>query len=400
MLLLLGVLISPVWHLATRSWDALDRGRGQADARDPLRDASVPSENPAVPIVAATVERRDVAEYLLGIGTVEALKTVTVGSRVDGQLLTLQFKEGQPVHAGDIVAQLDPRPFQATVHQMEANIRRDQARLRGAEAELGRLSSLAVRDFASRSSIDNQKAQVAEFVAAIEADTAQLDRAKIELDYATIRSPIDGRAGLKLIDEGNLIHAGDRAGIVVVTQIQPITVVFALPEDDLPRVNQRLASGATAAVTAFGRDGHTVLAEGTLATIDNVIDRKTGTFKLKARFANEKSTLWPGQFVNVRVHIATRHEGVVMPEAALQRGPEGAYVYVIEPNNTVSMRAVKTAPSQNGTVLVDAGLGTGERVVVEGQFRLQPGSAIIEVAPGGVVRPRRSATNDNEPHKS
>ncbi len=304
------------------------------------------------------------------------------------------------MHAGDVVAQLDPRPFQATVRQMEANIRRDEAQLRGAEAELGRLSSLGARDFASRSSIDNQKAQVAEFEAAIEAGAAQLDRAKIELDYATIRSPIDGRAGLKLVDEGNLIHAGDRAGIVVVTQIQPITVVFALPENDLPRVNQRLASGGAAAVTAFGRDGHTVLAEGTLATIDNVIDRKSGTFRLKARFANDKTTLWPGQFVNVRVHIATRHEGVVVPEAALQRGPQGPYVYVIEPNSTVSMRAVKTAPSQNGTVLVDAGLGAGERVVVDGQFRLQPGSAIVEVAPGEVSRPGRSATNNNDPSKS
>ncbi len=400
LLLLLGVLISPIWHLTTRAWDALDGGRGQADARGPRPDASAPSENSAVPIVAATVERRDVAEYLSGIGTVEAFKTVTVRSRVDGQLLTLQFKEGQPVRAGDVVAQLDPRPFQATVHQMEANIRRDQAHLRGAEAELGRLSSLGARDFASRSSIDNQKAQVAQLAAAIDADAAQLDRAKIELDFATIRSPIDGRAGLKLVDEGNLIHAGDRAGIVVVTQIQPITVVFALPENDLPRVNQRLASGGAAAVTAFGRDGHTVLAEGTLATIDNVIDRKSGTFRLKARFANDKTTLWPGQFVNVRVHIATRHEGVVVPEAALQRGPQGPYVYVIEPNSTVSMRAVKTAPSQNGTVLVDAGLGAGERVVVDGQFRLQPGSAIVEVAPGEVSRPGRSATNNNDPSKS
>ncbi len=319
LLLLLGVLISPIWQLATRSWDALDRGRGQADARDPRSDASVPSENPAVPIVAATVERRDVAEYLSGIGTVEAVKTGTVGSRVDGQLLTLQFKEGQPVHAGDVAAQLDPRPFQATVRQMEANIRRDEAQLRGAEAELGRLSSLGARDFASRSSIDNQKAQVAQFAAAIDADAAQLDRAKIELDFATIRSPIDGRAGLKLVDEGNLIHAGDRAGIVVVTQIQPITVVFALPENDLPRVNQRLASGAAPAVTAFGRDGHTVLAEGTLATIDNVIDRKSGTFRLKARFANDKTTLWPGQFVNVRVHVATRHEGATSAEATAPR---------------------------------------------------------------------------------
>ncbi len=330
----------------------------------------------------------------------QAFKTVTVSARVDGQLLSLQFKEGQQVRAGDVLAQLDPRSFQASLRQMEANIRRDEAQLQGAEAELGRLSSLAVREFASRSSIDNQRAQVGQFKAAIEADTAQLDRAKIELDYATIRSPIDGRTGLRLVDEGNLIRAGDRVPIVVVNQVQPIAVIFALPEDELPKVNWRLANGTAPGVTAFGRDGQTVLADGTLSTIDNVIDRRSGTFKVKASFANEKNALWPGQFVNLRLHIGTRHEGIVVPEAALQHGPDGAYVYVLEPNSTVSMRAIKTAAAQNGAVLIDTGLRAGERVVVEGQFRLQPGSAITEIRSEKASQPGRAAANGLDPTKS
>jgi len=403
--LLLAVPSGPAWHLATRSWDALDSKQSQTDekaasARLPVDQESAPFGNAAVPIVAAMVERRDVPEYLFGVGTVQAFKTVTVSSRVDGQLLSLQFKEGQQVRAGDVLAQLDPRPFQAAVHQMEANIRRGEAQLQGAEAELGRLSSLGAREFASRSSIDNQRAQVAQFKATIEADTAQLERAKIELDYATIRSPIDGRAGLRFVDEGNLIRAGGLAPIVVVTQIQPITVISALPEDELPKVNQRLVNGAAPEVIVFGRDGQTVLAEGALSTIDNVIDRKSGTFKLKASFANEKNTLWPGQFVNVRLHVGTRHDGIVVPEAALQRGPDGAYVYVVEANYTVSMRAVRTAPAQDGAVLINSGLRAGERVVVDGQFRLQPGSAVIEVVPADALQPGRPAANGLDSTKS
>jgi multidrug efflux system membrane fusion protein len=401
LLLLLTVPISSVEHFSIGSSGMRETGRSQTDASvPPATEASAASEHPAVPIVAATVEQRDVPEYLYGVGAVQAFKTVAVSSRVDGQLMNLQFKEGQQVRAGDVLAQLDPRPFQATLRQMEANIRRDEAQLQGAEAELGRLSSLAAREFASRSSIDNQRAQVGQFKAAIEADTAQLDRAKIELDYATIRSPIDGRAGLRLVDEGNLIRAGDRAPIVVVNQIQPIAVIFAVPEDELPKVNWRLANGTAPAVTAFGRDGQTVLADGTLSTIDNVIDRRSGTFKLKASFANEKNTLWPGQFVNLRLHIGTRHEGIVVPEAALQHGPDGAYVYVVELNSTVSMRAIKTAAAQNGAVLIDTGLRAGERVVVDGQFRLQPGSAITEIRSEEVSRPGRPASNGLDPTRS
>jgi multidrug efflux system membrane fusion protein len=228
---------------------------------------------------------------------------------------------------------------------------------------------------------------------------AQLDSAKIQLQYATIRSPFTGRAGLRLIDEGNLIRTGDPAGIVVVTQIQPISVLFTLPEDELPTVNRRLASGTAPEVTAFGRDGQKVLAEGTLSSIDNLIERKSGTFKLKARFENEKNTLWPGQFVNVRLQIGTRHEGIVVPEASLQRGPDGTYVYIVEANDTVTMRTVKFGAAQNGMMLVDSGLRAGERVVIDGQFRLKPGSMVTEVTPESPSQPGRPPTNVREQTK-
>jgi len=397
LLALLAVLTSPVLYLVGGSQNPLPQADANAaKIRERPQPPSLRSAVAAVPIVAATVERRDVPEYLFGIGTVQAFKTVTVRSRVDGQLLSLNFNEGQQVRAGDVIAQLDPQPFQANVHQMEANVRRDQAQLQGVEAQLARLSSLAVRDFASRSSIDNQRAQVAQSRAAIEADMAQLDAARIQLEYVTIRSPLTGRAGLRLVDEGNLIRAGDPAGIFVVTQVQPISVVFTLPEDELPAVNRKLASGTPPEVTAFGRDGQKVLAEGTLSSIDNLIDRKSGTFKLKARFENEKNTLWPGQFVNVRLQIGTRHEGIVVPEASLQRGPDGTYVYIVEANDTVTMRTVKFGGAQNGMMLVDSGLRAGERVVIDGQFRLKPGSVVTEVTLESPSQPGRPPTNVRE----
>src|SRR5262249_39393402 len=317
------------------------------------------SDNPSIPIVATTAELQDVPIYLFALGTVQSLNTVTVRSRVDGQLQSLRFREGEEVHAGDILAVIDSRPLQAALRQMEANLRRDQAQLRSAEAELDRTRKLATRDWASRQSLDIQIAQVQQLEAAIDADQAQIDNAKIQLEYTVIRSPIDGRAGLRLVDEGNTIRASDSEGIVVVRQLQPAAVICALPEEDLPKVNNALTGRRTIAVTAFGRDSQTVLAEGTLTTVDNVVDRKTGTFKLKAWFANEKRTLWPGQFVNVRLHLATRPRSIVVPEAAIQHGPDGTYVFVIAPDSTVAMRGIRVAQLQDGMVVIDHGLGPG-----------------------------------------
>ena len=383
-----------------------------------VTDGAATSTAP-VPIVAAVVEEQDVPIYLFGLGTVEAFNTVKVNSRVDGQLQKLLFREGQDVRAGDVLAHVDPRPFQAALREVQANLRRDQAQLYSAKTELQRLVNMEASRVASRQSVDQQRALVAQLEATIEADQAQIDNAKIQLEYTLISSPIDGRTGLRLVDQGNMIHASDPMGIVVVMQLQPIAVIFALPEEELPKVNERLAAGAPVNVTALGRDGQTVLAEGLLATIDNTIDRRTGTFKLKAQFANEGHMLWPGQFVNVRLHLATRQRGILVPEAAVQRGPHGNYVFVIKPGNThvseaeaprepqgnsavvitagntVVMKAIKVAQTRDGAALIDEGLSPGERVVVEGQSRLEPGSSVIE------VRPERPPTSAGaEPAKS
>jgi membrane fusion protein, multidrug efflux system len=361
--------------------------------RDVATEASgmAAADPPATPIVAATVERQDVPIHLFGLGTVQAFRTVRVASRVDGQLQKLFFQEGQDIRAGDIIALIDPSPFQATLRQAQANLRRDQAQLGAAKSELGRLLNLAVRDFASRQNVDNQRALVAQVEASIEADQAQIDSAKIQLEYTVIRSPIDGRAGLRVVDEGNMIRASDAAGIVAVMQLQPIAVIFALPEEDLPKVSTRLAAAPAAAVAIFGRDGRTKLAEGTLSTIDNAIDRKTGTFRLKARFDNQARTLWPGQFVNARLDLATRRGASVISEAAVQQGPEGTYVFLIRADETVFVRPVRVTPARNGLVIIEDGLSPGDRVVVDGHHRLRPGSRVIEVEADEVPARDRTA---------
>ncbi len=374
-----------VWELSNAS---------PSDAvRDPHQAEQAMIDDPAIPIVAATAEPQDVPIYLFALGTVQAVNTVTVRSRVDGQLQSLRFREGQDVRAGDVLAILDPRPLQATLRQMEANLRRDQAQLRSAEADLDRTRKLAMRNLASRQSLDVGVAQVQQLEAAIDADQAQIDNAKIQLEYSVIHSPIDGRAGLRLVDEGNMIHASDTEGIVVVRQLQPAAAIFALPEEDLPKINSRLAAHSSPTVTAFGRDGRTVLAEGTLTTVDSVIDRNTGTFKLKALFGNEKRTLWPGQFVNVRLHLATRLGSIVVSEATVQHGPDGTYVFVISSDNTVAMRAIRVAQMQNGIAVIEAGLSPGDRVVLEGQHRLQSGSRVFEVKPNESPSSNRPITD-------
>src|SRR5499427_5690756 len=373
-------LIAAASLLSSLSW-RLTANPSSSPPADPHRFDQVAVRSPAIPVVAATVERQDVPIYLSGLGTVQAFNTVRVTSRVDGQLRRLSFQEGQDVRAGDILAEIDPLTFQAALRQVEANLRRDQAQLRSAKADLDRTLALATHDFASRQNVDMRRSSVEQLEAAIEADQAQIDNAKIQLQYTVIRSPMDGRAGLRLIDEGNTIRASDPTGIVVLMQLQPIEVIFALSEEDLPKINNRLSADGPPAVAAFGRDGQTVLAEGVLATVDNVIDRKTGTFKLKAHFRNDRKSLWPGQFVNARIHLATRQGGVVVSEAAVQRGPEGPYVFVIDPDNTVAMKPIKVAQTDAGTALIDEGLNPGERVVIDGQYRLQQGSRVVEVKP-------------------
>jgi membrane fusion protein, multidrug efflux system len=352
------------WHNADRWWPAPTPPPGRGN-----------QVNAIIPIVAGEVAQRDVPIYLSGLGSVVAFNTATVKPQIDGKLIKVNFQEGQDVKAGDVLALIDPRPFEATLRQMEANQKRDQAQLVNARADLQRYFDLAKRDFASRQSVDTQQAQVGQLEASVAADQAQIDNARVNLDYTTIRAPFDGRTGIRIVDAGNVVHAADTTGLVIVTQLQPISVVFTLPADNLPAVARAAAAGALP-VLAFSRDNQTRLGEGALAVIDNMIDATTGTVKLKATFVNADRALWPGQFVNARLLVATRRNGIAVPAAVVQRGPQGTYAFVIKPDQTVEMRPIAVDQVQDGVALIAEGLKPGEHVVVDGQYRLQPGSKV------------------------
>ena len=329
-----------------------------------------------VPVVEGVVTMRKVPIYLDGLGTVQAFNTVTVRARVDGQLLKVAFTEGQDIKAGDVLAQLDPAPYQATLDQALAKKAQDEAQLGNARVDLSRYADLLKTDSITQQIYDTQKALLSQLEAAVKADQAAIESARVNLDYTTIRSPIDGRAGIRQVDAGNILHATDGNGIVVLTQLRPISVLFTLPEQSLPKLQAFENPEKPFIVLAVSRDDSNVLAEGTLAVIDNQIDTTTGTIKLKATFANENLRLWPGQFVNTRLLLTTRDDAPVVPASVVQRGPEGAFAFVIEPDQTVTMRSVKVAQIESGFALIDAGLKPGERVVVDGQYKLQPGSHV------------------------
>jgi multidrug efflux system membrane fusion protein len=341
-------------------------GSNSASYRDLNPDAPVP-------VVSGTVERKDVPILRSGIGTVAAYNTVQVKSRVDGQLTELRFTEGQEVKAGDVLAIIDQRPYVAALKQAQAALARDQAQLSNARLDLVRAEGL--KEYASRQSVDTQKALVAQYEATLASDQAQIDSARTNLDYTTITSPIDGRTGIRNIDIGNIVHAADTSPIVVVTQLQPIAVIFTLPADDLPAVERGAAKGRLK-VSAFAKDNQTPLAEGTLELVDNQIDVTTATVRLKSVFPNADRALWPGQFVNARLLVDTERGGLVIPATAVQRGPDGTYTWVIGPDSKVAMRAITVLQSQDGQALIGQGLKAGEQVVVDGQYKLQSGSKV------------------------
>jgi multidrug efflux system membrane fusion protein len=343
--------------------------------RDPRAAAATTASDPAVPVVAGDVLSLDVPIYLTGIGTVQAFNTVTIRTRIDGQLDKVAFTEGQDVKAGDLLAQIDPRPLQAQLEQAAAQKASHEAQLADAKLDLERFSNLEKRGAATGQSVDTQRALVAQLEANIQADQAAIDNAKVQLGYTTITAPISGRTGMRLVDQGNIVHATDQTGLVVLTQIEPISLVFTLPEDALSDVTRAMAK-STLKVLAFSRDNKTELGDGTLALIDNQIDQTTGTIRLKATFPNKDHALWPGQFVNARLYLTVRHDGITVPAAVVQRGPQGTFAYVIKPDSTVELRPIAVAQLRDGVALIDTGLSAGERVVVDGQYKLRPGARV------------------------
>jgi multidrug efflux system membrane fusion protein len=343
------------------------RSDGQASAAAP--------EGRVVPVSAATVALSNVPIYLDGLGNVAAFKTVTVKTQVDGRLDRVLFREGQSVKAGEVLAQVDPRPFGIQLHQAEGALARDQAQLHDNQTNLGRYEQLAGQKLIAQQQVDDQRASVGQYEGAVRVDHAQIESAKLNLAWARIISPIDGVTGVRLVDPGNIVHASDANGIVVVTQLEPIAVLFTLPQDDLPRVRQALDQGPVV-VEAWSRDGAQKLDQGTVALIDNQIVQTTATMRLKAIFPNPGRLLWPNQFVKTRLLLKWRTGAVTVPATTVQRGPQGSFAYVIGSDGTVTPRPVEVETIAGDLALIAKGLNVGEQVVTDGQNQLRPGAKV------------------------
>src|SRR5579862_315452 len=353
--------------------------------------AAVQEIPPAITVDTAVATPADVPIYLQGLGTVQAFYTVTVTARVDGELQKVAFTEGQTVHKGDLLAQIDPRPNQAALEQALATKVKDEAQLANANRDLQRYTLLQPQDLASKQTVDTAHATVDQLTAQLGVDQAQIDNARTQLDYTRIVSPINGRTGIRLVDPGNIVHAADTTGIVVVTQIQPISVIFTLPEEEFGAVGAALAAG-TVQVTTLARDGGQVLDQGTLSLIDNQIDQATGTVKLKATFDNAHNTLWPGQYVDARVQVRTDRGALTIPDSAVQLGPNGPFTYVVKADSTVEVRPLHIVEGSGGATIVTSGLRAGERVVTSNQYRLQAGVRVRGADPAASAA--RSSSRD------
>lgn len=340
------------------------------------KSTASPHDNAPVSVAVALVRAGDLPVYLDGLGTVTPLQTVTVRSRVDGELVRVTFAEGETVHQGQLLAEIDPRPFHVQVQQSEGQLLRDEALLQNAEIDLVRYQTLLEQDSIAAQQTATQAALVKQYRGAVEIDRAQLDNAKLQLGYTRITAPLSGRIGLRLVDPGNMVRANDANGLAIITQIQPISVIFTLPEDQVPAVMRRWRSGEAITIDAYDRTGHQRLAQGKLLAVDNQIDATTGTLKLKAQFDNQDRTLFANQFVNVRMHLDTLPAALLVPGAAIQHGADGPFVYLVKPDASVTVRPVKTGPADGDTVSIQTGLAVGDAVVIDGTDKLREGSFV------------------------
>jgi multidrug efflux system membrane fusion protein len=340
--------------------------------------AAAPTAQPVVPVVAGTVLEHDVPIYLRGVGTVIAYNNVIVRSQITGQLVKVAFTQGQPVHEGDLLGEIDPRPFQAQLDQALANRDRDQAQMANARANLARYGSLAKSGYASTQLVDTQQAQLAQLAAQVKADEGVIEQARTNLSYTRLTAPLDGVTGIRQLDQGNIIHPTDANGLVDVAQIQPISLIFSLPQTAFVEIQQQMAKGPLP-VLAYSQDDKTQLDAGKLDLIDNQIVQTTGTIRLRANFPNAKHMLWPGELVNARLLLETRPRGLTVPASAVQLGPKGSFVWVIGADEKVQTRPVSVFQLGDGRLLVTSGLQAGEKVVVDGQYRLQAGTLVQEL---------------------
>ena len=391
LLIIVGFGLYFYWHHSadTAAKPAAESRTGKGGSR---------ANRPLAPVQAATAQTQSVPQYLSGLGTVTAANTVTVRSRVDGQLMALHFTEGQQVQAGQLLAEIDPRAWQVALTQAQGQLAKNQATLANARRDLARFEKLIKNNMVSQQELDTQRSLIAETQGTLKADQGNVASAELNLSYSRITAPVAGRVGLKQVDVGNYITSGDTTGLVVITQTHPVDVLFSLPEENISAILQAQKNGTSLLVEAWDRSNKNLLASGTLLSLDNQIDVTTGTIKIKARFENQQDTLFPNQFVNARLKVNTLQDAIVIPVAALQMGNEGNFVWVVNSDNQVSKKSVKAGPQDNRQVVIDAGLQAGDRVVTDGLDRLTEGAKVeiiaaqsTSIAPSRATQPAKGA---------